>query len=155
MERKPPGSKKEYIAVAIIIAVAVSGAAILIALTQQGKEGIILDTNPRPSSDSPNSDAQSNTPAQPVAQSPQITVSPDSSAPEGQVMIRGTGFEPNENVAVVVGNAVAETTPPAVAADSAGEFLVAVTVPALPSGQYQLVARGEAGSAAAESLTVA
>lgn len=146
MEQKPFRSKKEYIAVAIIIAVPVSGTAILIALTQQGKEGVILDTNPRPSSDPP---------AQPVAQSPQITVSPDSSAPEGQVMIQGTGFGPNENVAVVVGNTVAETAPPAVAADSTGAFSAAVTVPALPSGEYQLVARGEAGSAAAESLTVA
>lgn len=154
MEQRPPGSKKEYIAVAIIIAVAVSGAAILIALTQQGKEGIILDTNPRQSSDSPSSSTESESRTRQVTQSPQITVSPDSSAPEGQVMIQGTGFGPNENVAVVVGNTVAETAPPAVAADSTGAFSAAVTVPALPSCEYQLVARGEAGSAAAESLTV-
>lgn len=155
MEQRPAEGKKQYIAVAIIIAVSISGGAILIALTQQTEDGVILDTNPRQSSDSPASTAGPDSTEQPVVQSPQIAVSPDSSAPDGQVMIQGTGFEPNENVAVIVGSTVAETTPPAVAADSSGEFSAIVIVPELPSGQYQLVARGEDGSAAAESLTVA
>lgn len=160
MGQDASGKKKQYIAVAIVVAAVVSGTAILIAATQQLEEDIVIDTNPLlQGSGSP-------TPSQPIPESPQpgdqadqpapeITVSPSTSTAEGQVRVEGMGFEPNEWVAVAIKNTVLETTPPAVAADPVGQFSATATVPVLPPGQYEVVVSGEAGSSAAEFITIA
>lgn len=68
--------------------------------------------------------------------------------------MQGTGFVPNERVTVAIEDTTLETAPPTVAADEAGNFSTAATVPALPAGEYEVTVTGEAGSSAAESVTI-
>ena len=160
MRQDASGRKKQYIAVAIVVAAVVSGTAILLAATQQLEEDVVIDTNPLIQR------SGSSTPSQPIPGSPQprdqadqpapeIIVSPSTSTAEGQVRVEGRGFEPNEGVAVAIKDTVLETTPPAVAADPAGQLSATASVPVLPPGQYEVVVSGEAGSSATEFITIA
>lgn len=155
MSEDASARKKQYVATAIVVAAVVSGISILIALTQQKEEGVVIDTNPllqSPGSQVPSSPAPE--PPQQEQRAASITLSPSTTAAESRIAVQGTGFAPNERVTVAVETTTLETAPPAVAADQAGNFAAAATVPDLPPGQYEVVAIGESGSAAAESMTI-
>lgn len=155
MAQNPAEKKKQYIAVAIVIAVVVSATAILIALTQQDEESVRINTNPLtqgPGSSTPTAPMQ--TPSQPSGNAPEISVSPSTSDAQGQVKVEGIGFQPEEKVTVAIENTAVDTKPEVVAADDKGSFSAAATVPALPSGQYTVVATGEAGSSATKPITI-
>lgn len=156
MGQTPEERKKQYIAVAIVIAVVVSATAILIAFTQQQEEGVLVNTNPqRPGSFTPTSPSEgSSQPAGQQDESVQIAVSPSTSDAEGQVSVEGVGFEPDEKVTVTMEDLALETEPSEVAADDEGRFLAEATVPELPPGQYEVVATGEQGSSATQPVTV-
>lgn len=159
MGQSPAERKKQYIAVAIVVAVVVSATAILIAFTQQEEESALINTNPlmqRPGSSTPTGPSAGSTQSsgQSGESAAEIAVSPSASDAEGQVKVEGAGFEPDEKVTVTIENAELETEPPAVAADDEGRFSAEATVPALPPGQYQVVATGEAGSSATQPVTI-
>lgn len=158
MGQTPEERKKQYIAVAIVIAVVVSATAMLIAFTQQQEEGALVNTNPltqRPGSSTPTGpSAEPSQPAGQPGESAEISVSPSTSDAEGQVMVEGVGFEPDEKVTVTMENRALETEPSEVAADEEGRFSAEATVPGLPPGQYEVVATGEQGSSATQTVTV-
>lgn len=155
MGQTPAERKKQYIAVAIVIAVVVSATAILIAFTQQQEENTLINTNPlmqRPGSSTPT--GPSTGPSQPAGETAEISVSPSTSDAENQVRVEGVGFEPDEKVTVTMHNTSLETEPSEVAADDEGRFSADAIVPALPPGQYDVVATGEAGSSATQPVSI-
>ena len=81
-------------------------------------------------------------------------MSPSTSDAESQVRVEGVGFEPDEKVMVSMQNTSLETEPSEVAADDEGRFSVDATIPALPPGQYEVVATGESGSSATRPVTI-
>jgi hypothetical protein len=68
--------------------------------------------------------------------------------------VQGAGFEPDEKVTVAIENTALETEPAAMAADEQGRFSAEATVPALPPGQYEVVATGAEGSSATQPMTI-
>lgn len=156
MGQSPAERKRQYIAAAIVIAVVVSATAMLIAFTQQQEEGALANMGPltqRPGSSTPAAPSQG--PSQAGEAEPEIAVSPNTSDAESQIRVEGAGFEPDEKVTVAIENAELDTEPAPVAADEEGRFSAAATLPALPPGQYQVVATGEAGSSAAQPINIA
>lgn len=155
MGQTPAERKKQYIAAAIVIAVVVSATAMRIAFMQQQEQSALVNTNPlmqRAGSSTPT--GPSAEPSQPGESAAKIAVSPGTSDAESQVRVEGVGFEPDEKVNVTIEDTSLETEPSEVAANEQGRFSAAAMVPALPPGQYEVVATGEEGSSATKPVTI-
>lgn len=81
--------------------------------------------------------------------SPLVTASPENAAPGQTVTISGNGFYAHEVVTVSFGAGMKVLATPT--ADAKGQFSVAVTVPTVRRGNYQLSAQGQTSFAYATS----
>ena len=152
------GAGKKYIAIGIVIAAVIGAGAIAIAAMSEMTDDLFeapettntqipdLDTGGTPMfPDTPASPSDSELDEQvpaPVEQA-SLVVSPSSASVGSQVAVQGTGFAPNDAIALFVDKQLVDTEPDLVIANPDGEFSATVIVPQVESGEYEVEAFGQ------------